>query len=145
MRTCHHDVSQQKLYPNNPNSIHNKSNSSNSAYSHFCTPCPATYHSIDLLSFVIFSPLGKDLNFTHDRMFCAQPLKFVHCLEIDLGRFAGASDKGREPLDLGEGCLQTVPLRGDCLRPSAMVKGSVEVTPSVQRANFLTSGRPAKS
>jgi hypothetical protein len=45
-------------------------------------------------------------------MFCVQPLKFVHRLEVALDRFAGTSDRGREPLDLGEGCLQTVPLRG---------------------------------
>jgi hypothetical protein len=28
-------------------------------------------------------------------VFCAQPLKFVHRLEIDLNRFAGASDRTR--------------------------------------------------
>lgn len=44
-------------------------------------------------------------------MLYTQLLKFVHCLEVDLGRVAGASDRGREPLDLGEGCLQPVPLR----------------------------------
>jgi hypothetical protein len=39
------------------------------------------------------------------------PLDLVHGLEVDLNRVTGASDRGREPLDLGEGCLQTVPLR----------------------------------
>jgi hypothetical protein len=45
-------------------------------------------------------------------MFRAQPLDLVHGLEVDLERVAEASDRGREALDLREGCLQTVPLRG---------------------------------
>jgi hypothetical protein len=66
---------------------------------------PPIFHPRDLLA------LGKDLHFTRDRMFRAQPLDLVHGLEVDLDRVAGASDGGREPLNLGEGCLQTVPLR----------------------------------
>ena len=79
-------------------------------------------------------------------MFHAQPLDLVHGLEVDLDRVAGASDGGREPLDLGEGCLQTVPLRRVLLTAFGDGEGgSVKVASSVQMANFLTEGRPARS
>jgi hypothetical protein len=38
-------------------------------------------------------------------MFRAQPFDLVRGLEVDLDRVAGASDGGREPLDLGERLL----------------------------------------
>jgi hypothetical protein len=52
---------------------------------------------------------------------------------------------GRGPLDLGEGYLQTVPLRGVLLMAFGDGKGVGEGRVVGPEGEFLTSGRPAKS